>query len=102
MILNQIKGAEAELIVAQCLVSMGYFVFSPVVSMQGPVDLIAIGEEKQIYLIDAKYDAQRIMKGRKKPSRIYRVRTPLQKKLGVKIAYVNTSTRDVRFVPSLE
>ena len=38
----------------------------------------------------------------KKPSRIYRVRTPLQKKLGVRIAYVNTSTRDVRFVPQLE
>jgi hypothetical protein len=96
-----LKGSRSEIIAAAHLVEIGYYVFSPVVHQQGPIDLIAINQQGHILLIDVKTDGKRINTGRKHPSRIYRIRTPLQKKLNVVLAYVNEDN-EVSFVPGLE
>jgi len=94
------KGSRSELIAAAHLVELGYYVFSPVVHQQGPIDLVAINMEGQTLLVDVKTDGQRINSGRKKPARIYRVKTPLQKYLNVVFAYVNEDNK-VHFVPDI-
>jgi|TARA_R110000782_G_scaffold27673_1_gene69853 hypothetical protein len=98
---NHIKGARAEAIVAAHLINLGYYVFTPVVNMQGPVDIMAIDDDGNFILIDAKHEGKRASKGRPRKTRIHRVRTPTQKKLGVRIAYVTSDDR-VDFVPKLE
>jgi hypothetical protein len=95
------KGAIAELVVAEHMVAQGYYVFSPVVSQQGPVDIICVNDDGDIILIDAKYDSQRINPGRNKPARIHRTRNEVQKLLGVRIAYVSAD-RKINFVPAIE
>ena len=77
------EGTKSELVVSEHLVSLGFYVFSPVVYQQGPIDVVAINEEGDVFLIDVKTDGKRTNPKRKKPARIYRVRTELQKKLDV-------------------
>jgi len=99
--IKHLKGAAAELIVSEYMVTKGYYVFSPVVHQQGPIDIICVNDDGDIVLIDAKYDSQRINPGRKKPARIHRTRNEVQKLLGVRIAYV-TKNKDIHFTPPLE
>ena len=94
------RGTRSELIAAAHLVNMGYYVFSPVVHQQGPVDIIAVNKEGDIFLIDAKTDSFRVNSNRPKPHRIYRVKTPLQKKLNVIFAYVKKNN-EITFVPDV-
>ena len=94
------KGTRSELIAAAHLVNMGYYVFSPVVHQQGPIDIIAVNKEGKVFLIDAKTDSSRVNPKRKKPARIYRTRSKLQKKLNVILAYVGKDNK-VLFVPDL-
>ena len=93
-------GTRSELVVSEHLVGLGFYVFSPVVHQQGPVDIVAVNDEGDVFLIDAKTDTKRLNRNAKTPSRIYRIKSDLQKKLGVIHAYV-TKTGDVHFVPSL-
>lgn len=81
-------GALCELRLADWLLKNNYWVFSPIVNHDGPVDLVAVNRDGEILLLDSKADNKRLIAGRKTPSRIYRTRSELQKKLGVQIAYV--------------
>ena len=71
------------------------------VAAQCPVDVVAITEDGEVYFFDAKQDAIRTNPGRKIASRIHRVRSPLQKQMGVRVAYVDIDTRAVHIVPAL-
>lgn len=81
-------GALCELRLADWLLKNNYWVFSPIVNHDGPIDLVAVNRDGEILLLDSKADNKRVNTDRQKPSRIYRPRSKLQKKLGVRIAYV--------------
>lgn len=83
------KGAAAEARLAAYLIDNDYWVFSPVINHDGPIDLVAVNKDGEIQLFDAKVDAQRANPGRTTKARIYRVRKKIQRELGVKIAYVD-------------
>jgi hypothetical protein len=76
----------------------GYFVYRPL-AHQGPADLICVNEMGDIVLLDSKSDKKRVNPGRKKATRIYRPRSDVQKRLDVRIAYVDAETRAVVIVP---
>lgn len=97
---TNLKGTRSELIAAAHLVSMGYYVFSPVVHQQGPIDIIAVNKKGDLFLIDAKTDSSRVNPNRPRPHRIYRLRSQLQKDLNVILAYVSKDN-EVHFVPDL-
>jgi len=59
-----------------------------VINHDSPIDIVAVGQDGEILLLDSKADNKRVNTARSKPSRIYRPRSQLQKKLGVRIAYV--------------
>ena len=94
------RGTRSELIAAAHLIELGYYVFSPVVHQQGPIDLVAVDTEGKITLLDVKTNCERVITGRKKPARIYRVRSPLQKVMKVSLAYVSEDNT-VHFVPAI-
>ena len=94
-------GTLAEIVVSEYLVGLGFYVFSPVVHQPGPIDIIAINEAGEIFLIDAKKEGKRLNPGRTKLARIYRVKTDTQKKLNVIHAYVKED-RTIDFIPPLE
>ena len=78
-----------------------YWILRPYAG-QGPVDVAAISEAGDIYLFDAKKDARRVNPGRNTRARIHRVRSDIQKRLGVRIAYVDIDTRAVHIVPEID
>ncbi|PPR09019.1 MAG: hypothetical protein CFH41_02838 [Alphaproteobacteria bacterium MarineAlpha11_Bin1] len=55
-----------------------------------------------MFLFDAKQESKRVIPGRKKSDRIYRVRSDLQKLLDCRIAYVDIDTRDIYIVPPID
>jgi hypothetical protein len=85
---RRFTGALCELRLAQWLIENHYWTFSPLINHDGPIDLVAVGQDGEVLLLDSKADNMRVNKGRNSPSRIYRLRSELQKKLGVRIAYV--------------
>lgn len=85
---RRFTGALCELRLAQWLLENQYWAFSPVINHDSPIDLVAVGQDGEVLLLDSKADNMRVNKGRISPSRIYRTRSELQKRLGVKIAYV--------------
>ena len=85
---RRFTGALCELRLAQWLIENQYWAFSPVINHDSPIDLVAVGQDGEVLLLDSKADNKRVNKGRISPSRIYRPRSELQKQLGVKIAYV--------------
>ena len=89
-------GDVCESILAEYLLRKDWWVFLPL-SSYGPVDVVAITPEAEIFLFDSKADRFRKIQN----NRIYRVRSALQKKLNVRMAYVNENTRTIHFVPSL-
>jgi len=94
-------GTLSEIIVSEYLVGLGFYVFSPVVHQPGPIDIIAINEAGDMFLIDAKTDSRRrINPGRTKPARIHRVKSDTQKRLKVIYAYVKED-RTIDFIPPL-
>jgi hypothetical protein len=88
-------GAICETIATEYFFQRGYFVFHPWFGI-GPVDLICIkANPPEVLLLDVKADNRRLMKGRNVPTRITRILTKHQKRLGVSICYVNPDTREV-------
>ena len=95
-------GQICETILSEYLLRLGYLVFRPYAT-QGPVDAIAVNPATgKVYLLDSKKDSRRILAGRNKPTRIYRKLSDQQKKLGVRMAYVNMDTRAVVIHPPLD
>ena len=94
-------GQISETILTEWLLQKDFYVARPTAG-QGPVDIVAYNEKGQIILLDSKTEATRVNPGAKTPSRIYRTLSPIQKRLGVRIAYVDQDTREVKIVPPLE
>jgi hypothetical protein len=95
-------GEICETILAEYLIRAGYLVFRPT-AVTGPVDIVAVHPDTgNVYLLDSKKDKKRIQQPRKTPTRIYRKLTDTQKKLGVRMAYVNMDTREVLIRPPLD
>jgi hypothetical protein len=98
---TQRLGKLGETILQTALLEKGFMVFSPI-SSQGPIDLVAISPEGVTHFFDAKVDRFRVNPGRRKANRIHRVRSSLQKELGVHLAYVDINKKTVHFVPPLK
>ena len=81
------------MICAEHFVREGYWVF-PASQGSSPIDLVAVNEHG-VRLLQVKKDSQRINPGRKTPVRIHRLRSEMQKHLGVEMVYVNPDTRSV-------
>ena len=79
-------GAQCELIAAAWLVQQGCYVYQPVMS-QGPIDLIALAPDGKLHLFDVKKAAQR-----ENGSYISRKLKPKQRKMGVRLLYVEPET----------
>ena len=90
---RHVDGDVCELIAAEHFVREGYWVF---MASQGasPIDLIAVNENGP-RLLQGKKDTTRINPGRKTPARIHRLRSAIQKHLGVEMVYVDVDTREV-------
>ena len=84
---HQIRdGKRSELAAAAWLVSQDCYVYSPFIE-QGPIDLIALAPNGEMFLFDVKTVGRR-----KNGSIISRMLKPLQLKLGVRLLYVDLET----------
>lgn len=90
---QHIDGDIAESIAAEHFIRAGYLVFITTQNTS-PIDLIIVNERGP-RLLQIKKDSGRVNPGRRKNTRIHRVRTNLQKKLGVEMIYVDIKTRSV-------
>ena len=86
---RHIDGDTAEAIAVAHFTRLGNWVFTT--AQMAPFDLVVINPKK-IMLIDVKKLRKRINPGAKTPSKISRVRSRLQKKLGVILCYVDVDT----------
>jgi len=95
------KGQISETILAEYFLKHRFYVFRPI-SAFGPVDLVVVSSETgKIYILDAKTESFRKLKGRNGKYRISRVLSEKQQKMGVRIAYVNMDTREVNIIPPI-
>ena len=84
-------GAVCETIATEYFFRAGYFVLHPWFGI-GPVDLICIKTNPvEILFLDVKAEARRSRNN----TRINRVLTKHQRRLGVRLCYVNPETRGV-------
>ena len=86
-------GKRCELIAANWLFSQNCYVYSPFLE-QGPVDLIAITPTRKVLLFDVKKAGRR-----KNGSVISRLLGDEQKKLGVRLLYVDMETHECALYP---
>ena len=100
MIKSHSDGKLCELYLEEHLWKLGFWVFKPI-GDPSPADFIAVSPSGDIFLLDSKKDSFRVNPHRKTPTRIHRVLSPVQKLLGVRMAYVNMETREVTVVPPL-
>jgi hypothetical protein len=98
---RQQQGQICEHILTEWLLRRGYYVLRPLAG-QGPIDVMAYDEEGTIFFFDAKQNSMRINPGRKNKTRIHRPLSETQKRLGVRVAYVDIENRDVHIVPSID
>ncbi len=95
---THLVGNTAETLVKLDLLNKGYFIYSNDFA-HGPADIIALKPEPnpEVLMVDVKTDSKRLLKDRKKPSRIARLRTGTQKKLGVVFAYVDPHNGNIHW-----
>jgi Holliday junction resolvase-like predicted endonuclease len=95
------RGALSEAVVATYMIEHGWLVYTMEFRATGPIDLVCLHPGLQTWLfLDVKSDKQRMIKHRRTVSRIHRVRSPLQKALGVHTVYV-TRAGKLSFSPRL-
>ena len=95
------RGAYSEAVVAAWMVRHGWIVYTMEFRATGPIDLVCLHPGSGSWLLlDVKSDAKRAFGGRTTPTRIHRVRTSVQKKLGVHFAYVEKNAK-IGFAPAL-
>ena len=87
-----VKGKEAENLAQIYFLKNGYHVFSNV-SQQGCIDMVVVNKNNEVMKVDVKSVCRRKRDGWK----INRSRTPLQKKLDVKILYVDADKKECYF-----
>ena len=86
-------GKRSELIAASWLISQNCYVYAPFIE-QGPVDLIALVPTGEVFLFDVKTVGRR-----KNGSIISRLLTDVQRKLGVRLLYVDLETKMCALYP---
>ena len=89
---KQVKGAIAENLAKNYFLNKGYLVF-PNLTAQGCIDMVVINENNEILKIDIKAVSRR----KRDNGKINRCRTSLQKKLDVKILYVDIEKMECYF-----
>lgn len=94
-------GDLCEAIAVKEFTKLGFTVFTTT-QAHSPVDIIAVDRAGKLYLFDCKADRARFNPGRKVSSRIHRKRTDEQKRLGVRICYVNEHEERIHIVPKLK
>ena len=95
------RGATSEAVVAQALARAGFHIFHQIFRGTGPVDLIAVHPaSKDVLMVDVKTESKRMVANRPNASRISRVRSGIQKQLGVRLCYVERDG-SLRWVPKL-
>ena len=87
-----VKGKEAENLAQIYFLKNGYHVFNNI-SQHGCIDLIVVNKDNELLKVDVKSVCRRARDG----FIINRCRTELQKKLDVKILYVDTDKRECYF-----
>ena len=87
-----VKGKEAENLAQIYFLKKGYHVFNNV-SQQGCIDMVVVNKNNEVIKVDVKSVCRRKRDGWK----INRCRTPLQKKLDVKILYVDADKKECYF-----
>lgn len=90
---RHIDGDVCEIICIEHFLRLGYWVF-PSLQPHSPIDLVIVNDAGT-RLIQVKKDAGRTNPGRNRSARIHRVRSPVQKALGVEMVYVNPVNREV-------
>ena len=93
---KHIKGVVSELKATEILLNHGLLVYKNV-SPNGLIDIIAIDEEGEVYLIDVKTISFRKKYDLRSRKEIRRSPTPAQKKLGVILMIVDGEK--IRFSP---
>jgi len=95
------RGAYSEAVVAAWMVRHGWIVYTMQFRATGPIDLVCLHPASGTWLLlDVKSDAKRAHGGRPTATRIHRVRSSVQKKLGVHFAYVERDAQ-IKFAPAL-
>ena len=89
---KQVKGAIAENLAKNYFLNKGYLVF-PNLTAQGCIDMVIINQNNEIMKIDVKSVSIRERDGYP----VNRCRTLLQKKLDVKLLYVDVNKRECWF-----
>ena len=87
------EGKRSELFAAEWLMAQDCYVYTPFIE-QGPIDLIALTPKGEFLLFDVKTVGRR-----KNGSIISRLLTDTQKKLGVRLLYVDLETGSCALYP---
>ena len=87
------EGKRSELLAAEWLMAQDCYVYTPFIE-QGPIDLIALTPKGEFLLFDVKTVGRR-----KNGSTISRLLTDTQKKLGVRLLYVDLETGSCALYP---
>lgn len=97
---KHVRGDLCEAIALKELISRGYWVFKSDLT-HSPIDIIAVAPGGNVLMLDVKQEARRVLKDRKHlgPCRIHRVLSEQQKKLGVRMCYVNLDTEEICIIP---
>ena len=86
-------GKRSELLAADYLIMKGCYVYAPFIE-QGPIDLIALDQEG----VEHRFDVKTVSR-RSDGTIISRLRTDLQRQLGVQLIYVCLDTYEVHRYP---
>ena len=101
MQIKHLKGQISETILTEYFLRHKFYVFKPIAAF-GPIDLVVISSiTGKTYAVDAKTESFRKLKGRSGKYRISRTLSEEQRKMGVRIAYVNMDTRKINIKPPI-
>lgn len=92
---KHVGGDAAEALAALEFIEQGAWVFTTA-QAHSPADMVVVRPGGQVDLLDIKKLGKRIAsKHGRTPTKIHRVLTPQQRICGVRICYVDLSTREV-------
>lgn len=85
---TQQKGAWAEAYALHWLLQRGWWVAFNF-SSSGPFDLVAVDRNGKVILLDVKFSSYKGRRKKRRSLRSYRVRTPLQRSLGIHLFLID-------------
>ncbi len=90
---RNVEGKRCELIAVDWLLSQGCYTYTQTME-QGPIDIVALSPKGEWFFFDVKKASRR-----EDGSIISRVIKPKQKKLGVRLLYVDIDTNECHLYP---